>query len=228
MGDIKKIRKKFQRPSHPWQKERILRENAMVKEYGLKNKTEVWKLISLLANFKRAAKESISSTNKQSMREAEQLLLRLRSIGLLSQTSMLNDVLTLTEKDVMERRLQTIVYRKGYARSLNQARQLIVHSHIKINGRKISSPSYIVKKDEEDKISYAENSALFVADHPERTKISTMPIKAAAVQTSSDKDEKKSATSDKGGPKKRFMKRKREPRKEMPQEKRKIRSDDGE
>jgi small subunit ribosomal protein S4 len=182
MGDIKKIRKKFQRPSHPWQKDRILHENALVKEYGLKNKSEVWKLISLLANFKKSAKESISSSSKQHQLVAEQLLQRLRSIGLLSQTSLLNDVLTLTEKDVMERRLQTILYRKGFARSVNQARQLITHCHVKVDGRKISSPSYIVKKNEEDKITYADNSSLFAPEHPERAKIAMAPSKKSAAK----------------------------------------------
>jgi small subunit ribosomal protein S4 len=186
MGDIKKIRKKFQKPSHPWQKERITVENALVKEYGLKNKSEIWKHASTLAKFKDVAKETISSTTKQSQKVAQDLVTKLRSLKLLTETSMLNDVLTLTEKDIMERRLQTVVCRQGLGSSMNQARQLIVHGHIKVNSRKISSPSYLVRVSEEDKITFADNSSMFAPDHSERVKIAARP----AVTMKTDEERK--------------------------------------
>lgn len=168
MGNLKKLRKKYDTPFHPWQKERIVAEKELIKEYGLKNKKEIWKHSSLLTKFKNIAKETISSSKEQAIKEGEQLLSRLKSLGLLSEGSTLNDVLTLNDKDILERRLQTVVARKGLARSVKQARQFITHCHISLNGITISSPAYLVKKYEEDKIAFNPKSTLSDVDHPER------------------------------------------------------------
>ena len=45
---------------------------------------------------------------------------------------------------LLERRLDNIVYRFGFAGSRNQARQLVRHSHCTVNGRKVNIPSYLV------------------------------------------------------------------------------------
>ena len=45
----------------------------------------------------------------------------------------------------LERRLDNIVYRLGFANSRAQARQLVRHNHVLINGRKVNLPSYLVK-----------------------------------------------------------------------------------
>ena len=45
----------------------------------------------------------------------------------------------------LERRLDNVVYRLGFAESRNQARQLVRHGHITVNGKKVSVPSYQVK-----------------------------------------------------------------------------------
>ncbi|MDR1576836.1 MAG: 30S ribosomal protein S4 [Deltaproteobacteria bacterium] len=46
---------------------------------------------------------------------------------------------------LLERRLDNIVYRLGFASSRNQARQLVCHGHFLVNGRKVDIPSYLVK-----------------------------------------------------------------------------------
>ena len=46
---------------------------------------------------------------------------------------------------LLERRLDNTVYRLGLAESRNQARQLVQHGHIKVNGRKVDIPSFVVK-----------------------------------------------------------------------------------
>jgi small subunit ribosomal protein S4 len=46
---------------------------------------------------------------------------------------------------ILEMRLDNVVYRVGYADSRNQARQLVRHGHIMVNGRKTDIPSYQVK-----------------------------------------------------------------------------------
>ena len=49
----------------------------------------------------------------------------------------------------LERRLDNMVYRAGFARSIRQARQMVVHGMIEVGGRKIDRPSYAVSVDEE-------------------------------------------------------------------------------
>jgi small subunit ribosomal protein S4 len=57
---------------------------------------------------------------------------------------------------LLERRLDNVVYRLGFADSRSQARQLIQHGHILLNGRKTDIPSCLVKED--DVISWKESS----------------------------------------------------------------------
>jgi len=57
---------------------------------------------------------------------------------------------------LLERRLDNVVYRLRFASSRTQARQLVLHGHVLVNGRKITVPSYIVNP--ENEISIAEKS----------------------------------------------------------------------
>ena len=57
---------------------------------------------------------------------------------------------------LLERRLDNVVYRLRFAASRSQARQLVSHGHILVNGRKINIPSYLVKAN--DEISVVERS----------------------------------------------------------------------
>jgi len=57
---------------------------------------------------------------------------------------------------LLERRLDNVVYRLGFADSRSQARQLVQHGHVMVNGRKTDIPSYLVK--EGDTISWKEGS----------------------------------------------------------------------
>jgi small subunit ribosomal protein S4 len=57
---------------------------------------------------------------------------------------------------LLERRLDNVVYRLGFADSRSQARQLVQHGHIMLNGRKTDIPSCLVK--EGDIISWREGS----------------------------------------------------------------------
>jgi len=47
---------------------------------------------------------------------------------------------------LLERRLDNIVYRMGFASSRAEARQIVKHSHIEVNGRKVNIPSYLVRE----------------------------------------------------------------------------------
>ena len=53
---------------------------------------------------------------------------------------------------LLERRLDNVVYRAGFARSRREARMLVSHKHLKVNGRYVNIPSYLVE--EGDKIEF--------------------------------------------------------------------------
>ena len=102
----------------------------------------------------------------------KQLLSRLQRLGILSKKAVLDEVLDLSMQDILERRLQTLVFRKNLAKSIYQARQLITHGHITIEGKRVSAPSYLVLRDEEPKMNYAPTSLLSDPNHPLRKSIS--------------------------------------------------------
>jgi small subunit ribosomal protein S4 len=146
---MRKIRKKYKTPIKGWSKERIERERETVKIYGLKKKREIWRSETFSRKFRRMARELAARTNK----EKEKILIeKLVRYGLLNEGNTLDDVLSLTTEKFLERRLQTILVRKGLCTTPKQARQMIVHGHVMINGRRISYPSYLVTKSEEDNI----------------------------------------------------------------------------
>lgn len=168
MGDPRKIRRSYLRPGHPWQAERIAQENELLKEYGLKNKTEIWKTSSQLRTIANQAKKLIAATKLQAQKERTQLLQRLQRLGLLPQTAKIDDVLSVTLKNILERRLQTVLVRKGLAKSMNQARQFIIHEHILVNQKKMTRPSHLVNVSEENTIMFTTTSSLASPDHPVR------------------------------------------------------------
>ena len=178
MGDPRKQKKKFSTPSHPWQKERIDEEKDLIREYGLKNKKEIWKMDSFLKKSFLQAKKLSADKTKQGEKEKIQLLTKLKLLGLLPEAAHLDDVLELTLKDILERRLQSIIFRKGLARSMKQARQFITHEHIAVNSKKITAPGFLVSKKNEDRIDFSPKSKLIDEMHPERIqKKETMQIK---------------------------------------------------
>ena len=143
MGSAKRQRKKFSKPSHPWQKDRILEEKEIREQYGLRRKYEIWKMDSILKNFTRQAKNLVTIRNKQVEKERGQLLSKLHSLGLIDKSAKIEDILSLTLADIMERRLQTLVCRKALARTMSQARQFIVHEHIALGNKTVTSPSIV-------------------------------------------------------------------------------------
>ena len=166
MGDPRRIKKKFSKPGHPWQKVRIIEEAKLKEEYAYKNKRELWRIKSMLRGFRAQARKLIGRADPSSELAASQLIGRLYRMGLIEKNAKLEDVLGLSVRDLMERRLQTLVFRKGLARTIKQARQFISHGHIIVSGRKITSPSYMVLRDEENKISFNPSSALSSPEHP--------------------------------------------------------------
>jgi small subunit ribosomal protein S4 len=171
MGDPKTLRKKYSTPSHPWQKQRIDEENALTKEYGFKNKQEIWKLNSKLSVFKDQIKILISRHDAQAEKQKADLIKRMNNLKLVPENAKLEDILAVSLKDVCERTLQTVVFKKGLARSMKQSRQFITHEHIMIGDRMITAPSYLITSGEELMLKFADASSIASEDHPERLKV---------------------------------------------------------
>jgi len=169
---MKRQRKKYMTPSHPWEKERMDAEDQLLRKCGLRRKREIWRTQTILRNFRRQARNLLAATGPQAELETKQLLSKLRRLGLVGENATLDDVLGLTVEKLLERRLQAVVCRLGLARTPKQARQLIVHGHIAIGGRRVNVPSYLVPVHEEPLISYAEDSSFKrAADAVEATEV---------------------------------------------------------
>ena len=146
---MRKKRKKYKTPTKGWDKERIEKERVLVKTYGLKKKREIWRSETLSRKYRRLARNLAARTNKEKEKVLVEKLIR---FGLLKEGSTLDDVLSLATENFLERRLQTILIRKGICTTPRQARQLIVHGHVLIDGKRVVYPSYLVQKAEEEKI----------------------------------------------------------------------------
>lgn len=151
MGDPRKQRRKYSRPKHPWRAERITEENELQKKHGLKNKREIWRAKSEVGQFRQQARILLASPGEESNKEAKEILTKLNRLGVMDSQN-LEDVLALTVEDLLDRRLQTIVYKKGLAKTPKEARQLIVHKHLLVGKNVVDVPRYLVPVDEEDKI----------------------------------------------------------------------------
>lgn len=199
MGDPRRLKKKYSPPKHPWQKERIDAERVLRKEYGTGNKAEIWKMNSVLKHFREEGKKAAAfSGQEQAQKEFQDLLSRAKKLGLLKQDDITTDsVLNLGLKDVMERRLQTLVLRKGLARTPRQARQFITHEHIFVGGKKITAPSYLVPVNDESTIVFDPKSPFASEDHPERVKIVAPVVSEPSSESKSEtKSEEKSESSE--------------------------------
>lgn len=149
---MKRKHKKYSRPKRPFDKTRIEEEAVIKKKYGLKNKREIWKADAKVTVMRQKAKKLIKAPQE----EKKVLFSRLQKIGL--KVSSISDVLGLNKTDYLERRLQTVVLRKGLAPTIKTSRQMITHKKISVNGAVVDSPSYIVPVNYEDKIMKKEKT----------------------------------------------------------------------
>ncbi|WP_306059545.1 30S ribosomal protein S4 [Natronococcus wangiae] len=162
--------KQYETPNHPYQGERIANEHSLLDRYGLSNKEELWRAQSQLRSYRREARDLLGQAQDDEtvIRRSDEFLGRLKRVGILDEADELGDVLSLEIEDVLERRLQTVVYRKGLANTTQQARQFITHGHVVVDGQRHRIPSYVVDVDEEDLVDFEENSPLADELHPER------------------------------------------------------------
>jgi len=184
MGQPKFNRRHYDTPSHPWQGERIKAENEVKAKYGLKSKTELWKAQTILRDVRGQARGLISRarnpSDAQAAKESSLLIARLQRQGYLGENATLNEVLAIDLERVLNRRLQSQVYLKGLARTPKQARQFISHGCIKIGERRVTVPSYNVRRGEEELILIDPTKAIADEAHPVRPKAAGMESAPAA------------------------------------------------
>ena len=107
MGDPRKTRAKYEGPRHPWNKERLEKENKLTYDYGLTNKKELWKAESKLKTYKDNVKKLIAQTGPQAEKELSQLFGKLKNYGIVGNDATADDVLGLQTEQLLDRRLQT-------------------------------------------------------------------------------------------------------------------------
>ena len=173
MGYPGKNTKSYDTPKHPWQALRLAEEVGYIKTYGLRNKREVWKAQSMLRKYRRSAMKLLAEITEGELTGhdrtiSDDILNRLKRYSILSTEGGLDDILALDTKKFLERRLQTQVYRQGFASTIRQARQFITHGHISVSNKKITIPGYLVSTDDEQNIEYYANSPLQKKEHPQR------------------------------------------------------------
>ena len=152
MGDPKKSRKTYRGPRQIWTTDQLNSELFLIGSYGLRSKSELWKSQTKVANIRNQARELLALTVELRQVQETKLLNYLHKRGLVKESASLDDVLNLKLEDILERRLQTIVMKKGSTKSPQQSRQLVVHGHVSIGDRVINIPGYLVKKGEESQI----------------------------------------------------------------------------
>ncbi|MCI4349196.1 MAG: 30S ribosomal protein S4 [Thermoplasmata archaeon] len=172
MGDPKFLRRTYDAPKHPWEAVRMEEERKLLQKYGLKNKRELWKAQAILRGFRRQARDlqaRLRAGEAQAKLETDGLLGRLTRLGLLpAGTPTLDDVLALGTEDVLARRYEWIVVRRGLAPTPYGGRQLIVHGHLVIGERRMTRPGYLVPAADEVRIAYDPASPVASDEHPIR------------------------------------------------------------
>ncbi len=152
MGDPKRPRKKYERPLKPWDRAVLEESNRLAGMYGLRNKRELWRAEYMARKYRRMVREALALHPEEAAQILKPAIQRLQKLGILGPDATPDDMLDITAKDFLERRLQTLVWKKGLAKSPFQARQWIVHGHVWVAGRRIRSPGYLVPVSEEDAI----------------------------------------------------------------------------
>ena len=152
MGDPKTPRRVWKKPKRPLNYDLMMDELKTLGTFGLKTKRELWKTQTELSRVRLQARSLLALRQEVRERKEPILMQSLSKIGLVDESSTLDDVLNLQVTDLLSRRLQTMAQRKLYFKTPYQARQAIVHGHVMIGDNVVTIPSYIVKTEEETKI----------------------------------------------------------------------------
>lgn len=159
MGSVKRDRRIATHPHNPWEKERLVKELQMVGDHGLKNKKELWTVLTIAREDKKKARSLLITTDhKDFMIHGRALLNKLIKYGLISSVDFndeedlrrgLKDVLNFDLTHYLDRRLQGQVLKAGIARNIHHARCLIYKGQICVKGRVVKTPSFVVKSEDQ-------------------------------------------------------------------------------
>ena len=166
MGGVKRQRKKYRSPKRPWDPTLLEYELRLVGEYGLRNKKELRKTEEMLRRIRSSARKLYVLPDEERIAKTREIVSKLVKYGIVEENVKLDDVLRLTVKDLLERRFQTIVFKKGLAKSIYQARQLIVHGHVVIGDRVVRKPGKLLTIEEEENVRLNPKSPLANPEHP--------------------------------------------------------------
>ena len=160
MGDPKNPRRLWKKPKRPLNYDLKMEELKTLGTFGLKTKRELWKAHTQLSRLRHQARSLLALRKEVREKEEPILMKSLSKVGLVEESSTLDDVLNLQVNDLLSRRLQTVVLKKFSFKTPYQARQAVVHGHIMIGDRIVSIPSYVVGKNEENEIRVSPSSSL--------------------------------------------------------------------
>lgn len=162
LGDPRRLKKTWEGPKKPWRATDLREALKLIGEYGLRNKRELYKAQTIARRYRKMARKILGLPEAERAKVEKELVQRLYRLGLIKyENATADSILSLTAKDVLERRLQTIVFRKGYAPTIHAARQMVVHRHITIDDRVVDVPGYFVKADEESRIKIRVTSPFY-------------------------------------------------------------------
>merc|ERR1712072_190376 len=169
---LRNFSKTSKRPRRSFDKERLDQELKLIGTYGLKNKREIWRLGLVLSKVRAVARQLLTLEERDPIRifQGQALMRRMIRYGILEEDKQrLDYVLALKIEDFLERRLQTLVFKRGLAKSIHHARVLIRQKHIRVGRQIVDIPSFMVRVESQPHIEFSLSSP-FGGGRPGRVK----------------------------------------------------------
>merc|ERR1712072_348369 len=169
---LRNFSKTSKRPRRSYDKERLDAELKLIGTYGLKNKREIWRVGLVLSKVRAVARQLLTLEERDPQRvfQGQALMRRMIRYGILDEDKKrLDYVLALKIEDFMELRLQTLVFKRGLAKSIHHARVLIRQKHIRVGRQIVDIPSFTVRVESQPHIEFSLTSP-FGGGRPGRVK----------------------------------------------------------
>merc|ERR1712178_158419 len=169
---LRNFSKTSKRPRRSYDKPRLDAELKLIGTYGLKNKREIWRVGLVLSKVRAVARQLLTLEERDPQRifQGQALMRRMIRYGILDEDKQrLDYVLSLKIENFMERRLQTLVHKRGLAKSIHHARVLIRQKHIRVGRQIVDIPSFMVRVESQPHIEFSLTSP-FGGGRPGRVK----------------------------------------------------------